>query len=77
VSFAQQVERPGGLREKVRHLEADLLGQGVKLFPSTRAGDHAHLLWLKIKQPLFRGSALQITAGVLKLDWHRQKLKRG
>jgi hypothetical protein len=63
-------------RDNIRNLEANLLDQGVKLFPSGRSGQHAELLWRKIKRHLFTGGALQITAGVLKLDWHREELRR-
>jgi len=45
------------LRYKIRELEADLHQQGVKLFPNTRAGHDAQVLWRKIKQHLFRGGA--------------------
>jgi hypothetical protein len=65
-----------GLRDKIRELEADLRDQGLKLFPNTRAGYHAQVLWRKIKRHLFTGGALQITAGVLKLYWHREELRR-
>jgi hypothetical protein len=63
-------------RDKIRHLEADLVDQGVTLFPNTRAGQHAQLLWRKIKQHLLRGGAVQITTSVLGLAWHREELKR-
>jgi hypothetical protein len=63
-------------RDNIRNLEANLLDQGVKLFPSGRSGQHAELLWHKIKRHLFTGGALQIRAGVLKLDWHREELRR-
>jgi hypothetical protein len=59
------------MRDRIRQVEADLYEEGVKLFPSTRAGHHAQLL-----QHLLRGGAVQITASVLKLEWHREELKR-
>jgi hypothetical protein len=64
------------MRDRIRQVEADLYEEGVKLFPSTRAGHHAQLLWRKVKQHLLRGGAVQITASVLKLEWHREELKR-
>jgi hypothetical protein len=64
------------LRYKIRELEADLHQQGVKLFPNTRAGHDAQVLWRKIKQHLFRGGAVQITASSLKLTLHREELRR-
>ena len=70
------VEWVADTRDNICNLEANLLDQGVKLFPSGRAGQHAELLWRKIKRHLFTGGALQITAGVLKLDWHREELRR-
>ena len=63
-------------RDKIRHLEANLHEQGVKLFPNTRAGHHADLLWRKIKQHLFRRGAVQITTSALGLSWHREELRR-
>jgi hypothetical protein len=64
------------LRAKIRELEADLRDRGITLFPNTRAGHRALLLWRKIKQHLFQGGAVQITASVLGLEWHRQELRR-
>jgi hypothetical protein len=64
------------LREKIRAVQTRLLDEGVRLFPSARAGHHAQLLWRKIKQHLLRGGAVQITASVLKMDWHREELRR-
>src|SRR5690242_19037868 len=63
-------------RDKICHLEADLHDQGVKLFPNTRAGHHAQLVWRKVKQHLFRGGAVQITTSSLKLSLHREELRR-
>jgi hypothetical protein len=64
------------VREKIKQLEADLADQGLKLFPNTRAGQRAHLLWCRIREPLIRGVGVQITASTLRLRWHRQELKR-
>jgi hypothetical protein len=64
------------LHEKIRKLETDLREQGIALFPNTRSGQHAELLWRKIKRHLFRGGAVQIRRGVLKLDLHREELRR-
>lgn len=64
------------LCKQIRELEANLREQGITLFPLSRDGHRAHLLWQKINQHLFRGGAVQITAGVLNLAWHRQQLKR-
>ena len=64
------------LCERIGQIEADLHDQGVKLFPNTRAGHDAQVLWRKIKQHLFRGGAVQITASVLRLSWHREELRR-
>jgi hypothetical protein len=64
------------LRDKIRELEADLQDQGLKLFPNTRAGHDAQVLWRRIKQHLFRGGAVQITASALRLSWHREELRR-
>src|ERR1043165_7282331 len=63
-------------RDKIRTVEADLRDQGLKLFPNTRAGHHAQLLWRMIKQHLFRGGAVQISGSVLTLDCHREELRR-
>lgn len=63
-------------RETVKQVEADLLDQGIKLFPNTRGGEHAHVLWHRIREPLFRGAGVQIAASILGLRWHRQELKR-
>jgi len=64
------------LRQAIRQAKADLLDQGLKLFPSTRTGHHAQLLWRKVKQHLFRGGAVQITTSSLKLGLHREELRR-
>jgi hypothetical protein len=64
------------LHDKIRELETDLRGQGIALFPNTRSGQHAELLWRKIKQHLLRGGAVHITTSILKLEWHREELRR-
>jgi hypothetical protein len=64
------------LSDKIRELEADLHDQRLKLFPNTRAGHHAQVLWRKIKQHLFRGGAVQITTSTFGLSWHREELRR-
>jgi predicted nuclease with RNAse H fold len=63
-------------REKVRQLEADLLDQGIKLFPKTKAGVRAHALWRKIRLHLIRGGSVEITPSALSVSWHTQELKR-
>jgi len=63
-------------REAVKQVEADLLDEGIGLFPNTQGGVHAHLLWHRISEPLFRGAGVQIAISVLGLGWHRQELKR-
>ena len=52
------------------------MNQGIKLSPNTQGGKHAHLLWRRIREPLFRGAGVQIAISVLGLGWHRQDLKR-
>jgi hypothetical protein len=72
-------ERPlsvSQLRKAIGRAEADLLDQGVKLYPRTRTGERARSLWLQIKRRLLRGAAVEITASALGLAWHRQGLKR-
>jgi hypothetical protein len=63
-------------REEVRKLEADLVDQGIKLFPNTQVGQRAHSLWGKIKPHLLRGGAVDIKCSILKLAWHREDLRR-
>jgi hypothetical protein len=63
-------------RQMVRQVEADLMDQGIALFPSTAAGRRAQALWYKIKPHLLRGGSVDITPSTLDLDWHRQELKR-
>ena len=60
----------------VQQLEADLLGQGLSLFPATKAGIQAQRLWKKVKLDIGRGLAIEVTVSALGLDWHRQELKR-
>jgi hypothetical protein len=64
------------LRERIGQIEADLHDQGVKLFPDTRAGQHAQHVWLRTRKHLVRGGAVQMTASVLKVGWHREELRR-
>jgi hypothetical protein len=63
-------------REKVRQLEADLVDQGIKLFPNTQVGQRAHSLWGKIKLHLLRGGSVDVRCSTLKLAWHREELRR-
>ena len=64
------------LQKRFRKIEADLVDQGIKLYPHTTAGERARTLWRRIKQRLLRGAAVEITASALKLDWHREELRR-
>jgi hypothetical protein len=64
------------LCQRIREVEANLRDQGLKLFPKTRAGQHAQALWHRITPHLLLGGAVQITASVLKLEWHREELRR-
>ena len=43
---------PSNLRAKIRNVEADLHDQGVSLFPASRDGHRAWLLWHHIKPHL-------------------------
>jgi hypothetical protein len=63
-------------KKQLRKLEADLLDQGIKFYPGTKAGDRARTLWLLIKLRLLRGVPIRITISALGLDWHREELKR-
>jgi hypothetical protein len=63
-------------RERVRQLEADLVDQGIKLFPNTQVGQRAHSLWGKIKLHLLRGGSVDVRCSTLKLAWHREELRR-
>jgi len=60
----------------IRQAEADLLREGVKPFPITQPGLDAYKLWHLIKPRLLRGLSLELTPTNLRVDWHRQKLKR-
>ena len=62
--------------KKNREIEADLRDQGIKFYPTTTAGERARTLWRRIKQRLLRGTAAEITISALKLDWHREELRR-
>ena len=59
-----------------RKIEADLLDQKIRFYPPTTAGERARTLWRHIKGRLLRGAAVEITASSLKLDWHREELRR-
>ena len=63
-------------KNQLQKIAADLLDQEIKLYPATRAGGHARSLWRQIKERLLRGAAVEITASALKLDWHREELRR-
>jgi hypothetical protein len=73
---AEQREALPELQESIRRIEADLVEQGVWLFPYSESGRRAYRLWHQIKQHLFRGGAVHITTSVLGLSWHREELKR-
>ncbi len=62
--------------ERHRKIESDLLDQGIKLYPPTTAGERARTLWRHIKGQLLSGAAVEITASALRLDWHREELRR-
>jgi hypothetical protein len=64
------------VRNNIREVRGDLTNHGLKLFPATQAGLHAHLLWCHIRQRLFLGGTIGITLSALQLRWHRQELKR-
>ena len=64
------------MQERHRKIEADLLDQKIKLYPASTAGERARSLWRHIKQRLLRGAAVEMTASALKLDWHREELRR-
>jgi hypothetical protein len=63
-------------RSKIREIEANLTDQGIKLFPATKTGERAQLLWLRLKPQLLRGDAVETTVSALHLDLHREELKR-
>ena len=60
----------------LREIEADLHDQGIKTYPPTLAGERARMLWRLIRPLLLRGAAVEIRASALKLDWHREELRR-
>jgi hypothetical protein len=64
------------MQRRFRHIEADLTDQGIKFYPPTTAGERARTLWRHVKQQLLRGAAVEITASALRLDWHREELRR-
>lgn len=64
------------IQKWLRNIETDLAEQGIKLYPSTTAGERARTLWRRLKVPLLRGAAVEITISELKLDWHREELRR-
>jgi hypothetical protein len=59
-----------------RKIEADLVDQEIKFYPPTTAGERARTLWRQIKERLLGGAAVEPTASALKLDWHREELRR-
>jgi len=63
-------------QELSRRIETDLVEQGVKLFPATKTGERARELWRQIKPDLLHGRAIEITRSALRLDLHREELKR-
>src|SRR6202795_1223804 len=63
-------------RAEVRELEADLLNQGIKLFPTTKTGERARILWMRLRKHLLRGGSVEISPSALGLNWHRQEMKR-
>jgi hypothetical protein len=75
-SPGQQGRWMENIRARITEVEADLHDQGIALFPASRGGHHAQLLWRRIKQHLFRGGAVQITTSALGLLWHREELRR-
>ena len=64
------------MHEQFRKIEADLRDQNIKFYPHGRSGESARSLWQLIKQPLLRGASVEITTSALKLDWHREDLRR-
>lgn len=64
------------MRDRFRKIEADLRDQNIKFYPHGRSGERARSLWRQIKQQLLRGAAVEITTSALKLDWHREELRR-
>ena len=64
------------MQKRFRTIEADLTDQGIKFYPPTTAGERARTLWRHVKQRLLRGAAVEITVSSLKLDLHREELRR-
>jgi hypothetical protein len=64
------------VREKIKQVEADLADQGLALFPNTKAGEHARILWLRIRTHLLRGGSVDVKCSPLNLAWHRMEVKR-
>ena len=64
------------MRGRFREIEADLRDQNIKFYPDGRSGERARFLWRQIKTLLLRGAAVEITTSALKLDWHREELRR-
>jgi len=62
--------------ESMVRIEADLLSDGLKPFPINQAGLDAYYLWRLMRRRLLRGTCLEVTSAELKLNWHRQRLKR-
>jgi hypothetical protein len=60
----------------MKKIEDDLRDQGVSLFPPSMDGARATYLWHRVKVPLVRGNAIEITKSALRLDWHREQLRR-
>jgi hypothetical protein len=64
------------MQKRFRKIEADLVEQGIKFYPPTTAGERARTLWRLIKERLMHSAAVEITISALKLDWHREELRR-
>jgi hypothetical protein len=64
------------MQARHRKIEADLTDQGIKFYPPTTAGERARTLWRRIKHPLLRGASVEITVAAVKLEWHREELRR-
>jgi hypothetical protein len=64
------------IRGRHRKIYADLLDQKIKLYHATTVGERARALWRLINQRLLHGEGVEITVSALKLDWHREELRR-
>jgi hypothetical protein len=64
------------MRGEICKIKTDLRDQRIKLYPLTTAGERARTLWRRIKLALLRGAAVELTISALKLDWHREELRR-